>query len=89
MIIGNKIFLAESISARLQRRPLEEKQSRKSERLTNERFCYLRTCGCVQALSVLKEIPSDKCLVCDKPFTEDDVIVINGKYGSCFADNSQ
>lgn len=56
--------------------------------LTTERFCYLRTCGCVQALSVLKEIPSDKCLVCDKPFSEDDVIVINGEYGSCFAASS-
>ena len=42
----------------------------------------------MQALSVLKEIPSDKCLVCDKPFSEDDVIVINGEYGSCIAASS-
>ena len=30
----------------------------------------------------IKEIPSSTCLVCGKPFTEDDVIIING---TCFA----
>ena len=45
-------------------------------------FCYLRTCGCVMAEKAIKEIPSSTCLVCGKPFTEDDVIIING---TCFA----
>ena len=44
-------------------------------------FCYLRTCGCVMAEKAIKEIPSSTCLVCGKPFTEDDVILINGSWG--------
>ena len=43
-------------------------------------FCYLRTCGCVMAEKAIKEIPSSTCLVCGKPFTEDDVIQINGSW---------
>ena len=44
------------------------------------RFCYIHSCGCVVAEKALKEIKTNKCLVCEKAFEKEDVIVINGKY---------
>ena len=42
------------------------------------RFVYLRPCCCVFSERALKEAPSKNCHVCSKPFTAEDVIVING-----------
>ena len=45
-----------------------------------DRFCVIKSCGCVISQKVPKEIPSSTCLACGKPFTEDDVIILNGTY---------
>ena len=42
------------------------------------RFVYLRPCCCVFSERALKEAPSKNCHVCSKPFTAEDVIVLNG-----------
>eukprot|EP00013_Stygamoeba_regulata_P023266 CAMPEP_0177654674 /NCGR_PEP_ID=MMETSP0447-20121125/14474_1 /TAXON_ID=0 /ORGANISM="Stygamoeba regulata, Strain BSH-02190019" /LENGTH=351 /DNA_ID=CAMNT_0019158371 /DNA_START=27 /DNA_END=1082 /DNA_ORIENTATION=- len=42
-----------------------------------QRFVVLSTCGCVVAERVIREIPTRKCLVCEKPFDENDVILLN------------
>eukprot|EP00124_Ichthyophonus_hoferi_P001666 Ihof_evm6s93 gene=Ihof_evmTU6s93 len=41
------------------------------------RFSYIKTCGCVVSDKALREIPTDTCHVCSKPFTINDVITIN------------
>ncbi|ORY94513.1 Rtf2 RING-finger-domain-containing protein [Syncephalastrum racemosum] len=41
------------------------------------RFVYLDTCGCTFAEQSLKEIKTQECVSCGKPFTQDNVVVIN------------
>jgi replication termination factor 2 len=41
------------------------------------RFVVLASCGCVITERVIKEIPTKRCLACEKPFEEDDVILLN------------
>ncbi|KAI8378477.1 Rtf2 RING-finger-domain-containing protein [Blakeslea trispora] len=41
------------------------------------RFVYLNTCGCTFAEQALKEVPSNECLTCGKPFETDNIVVIN------------
>lgn len=42
------------------------------------RFCFIWTCGCVLSERAMKEVPSDVCHKCGKPFDHDNIIVING-----------
>ena len=42
------------------------------------KFCFLWKCGCVFSERALKEVPSDVCNKCGKPFNEEDIVVING-----------
>ncbi|XP_058819678.1 replication termination factor 2 [Topomyia yanbarensis] len=42
------------------------------------RFAGLWTCGCVFSERALKEIKDKICSVCQTPFTEQDVIILNG-----------
>ncbi|XP_043231315.1 replication termination factor 2-like [Amphibalanus amphitrite] len=41
------------------------------------RFVFLWTCGCVFSERAIKMVKSDTCHQCNKPFTDDDVIVLN------------
>ncbi|EGD75274.1 hypothetical protein PTSG_06927 [Salpingoeca rosetta] len=41
------------------------------------RFVYPVTCGCVISERALREIPTATCLVCSKPFTAEDIVVLN------------
>lgn len=40
------------------------------------KFCVLWTCGCVLSERALKEVPSDVCHKCAKPFTNDDIVLL-------------
>ncbi|XP_075215992.1 replication termination factor 2 isoform X2 [Lycorma delicatula] len=42
------------------------------------KFCFLWTCGCVMSERALKEVKTKLCHKCQKPFTEEDVVVLNG-----------
>lgn len=42
------------------------------------KFCFLWKCGCVFSERALKEVPSTVCNNCGKPFTDQDIVVING-----------
>lgn len=42
------------------------------------RFCYLRKCGCVLSERALKEVKSEVCHKCAKPFEDDDIVILNG-----------
>ncbi|XP_058059549.1 replication termination factor 2 [Anopheles bellator] len=42
------------------------------------RFVALWTCGCVFSERALKEIKDKACSVCQAPFTDDDIVVLNG-----------
>ncbi|KAI2806300.1 Protein RTF2 [Blomia tropicalis] len=42
------------------------------------KFFYIRTCGCVLSERAIKEVKTDNCLVCNKPFVNDDLILLNG-----------
>ncbi|CAG2119687.1 unnamed protein product, partial [Medioppia subpectinata] len=42
------------------------------------KFCYIRSCGCVMSERALREVKSDTCHKCNKEYSADDVIVING-----------
>ncbi|KAH9422284.1 Protein RTF2 [Dermatophagoides pteronyssinus] len=44
----------------------------------NYKFMYFRQCGCVVSERAIKEVKSQVCLSCNKPFTDDDLIVLNG-----------
>lgn len=44
----------------------------------NYKFYYIRSCGCVMSERAIKEVKSESCLVCMKPFVENDLIVLNG-----------
>ncbi|CAH0387218.1 unnamed protein product [Bemisia tabaci] len=41
------------------------------------KFCFLWTCGCVMSERALKQIKDKNCLQCQKPFTADDVVILN------------
>ncbi|KAI9560702.1 hypothetical protein GHT06_011652 [Daphnia sinensis] len=41
------------------------------------KFCFIWTCGCVMSERSLKEIKTTSCHKCQKPFANEDVIVIN------------
>eukprot|EP01102_Stenamoeba_stenopodia_P015324 TRINITY_DN5208_c0_g2_i1.p1 TRINITY_DN5208_c0_g2~~TRINITY_DN5208_c0_g2_i1.p1 ORF type:complete len:278 (-),score=78.07 TRINITY_DN5208_c0_g2_i1:212-1045(-) len=40
-------------------------------------FIAMRPCGCVIARKALKEIQSDECLACGKPYHKDNILTIN------------
>lgn len=42
------------------------------------KFCFIWNCGCVFSERALKEVPSTVCNSCGKPFSSDDIVVING-----------
>ncbi|KAJ6218027.1 hypothetical protein RDWZM_009184 [Blomia tropicalis] len=42
------------------------------------KFFYIRTCGCVLSERAIKEVKTDNCLVCNKSFVNDDLILLNG-----------
>lgn len=42
------------------------------------RFIALWTCGCVFSERALKEIGTNICSLCQTPFTDDDIVVLNG-----------
>ncbi|XP_029947878.1 replication termination factor 2 isoform X2 [Salarias fasciatus] len=42
------------------------------------RFCYLQTCGCVFSDRALKEVQTEICHKCGDPFTNADIVVLNG-----------
>ncbi|KAF7488547.1 Replication termination factor 2 [Sarcoptes scabiei] len=46
----------------------------------NYTFCYPRTCGCVISERALKEVKSKNCLICNKSYEEEDLIIINGDH---------
>jgi len=43
----------------------------------SHKFAVLKTCGCAFSERALKECPSEICLVCNTPFTEQDVLPLN------------
>jgi len=45
------------------------------------RFVALWTCGCVFSERALKQLKSNVCSVCQTPYTEQDVIILNGNEG--------
>lgn len=45
------------------------------------RFMALWTCGCVFSERALKQLKSNVCSVCQTPYTEQDVIILNGNEG--------
>lgn len=42
------------------------------------RFVALWTCGCVFSERALKEIGTNICSLCQMPFTDDDIVILNG-----------
>ncbi|XP_049873979.1 replication termination factor 2 [Pectinophora gossypiella] len=42
------------------------------------RFVFLWSCGCVLAERALKEVKGSVCHMCQQPYTDNDVIVLNG-----------
>lgn len=42
------------------------------------KFYYIRSCGCVMSERAIKEVKTETCLLCTKPFVEDDLILLNG-----------
>ncbi|KAI8438037.1 hypothetical protein MSG28_010689 [Choristoneura fumiferana] len=42
------------------------------------RFVFLWSCGCVLAERALKEVKQNLCHMCQQPFTDNDVVVLNG-----------
>lgn len=42
------------------------------------RFVALWTCGCVFSERALKELKTNTCSICQKPYTEADVVILNG-----------
>jgi len=41
------------------------------------RFCFIWTCGCVMSERALREIKTSICHKCQKPFKEEDIIILN------------
>lgn len=42
------------------------------------RFVFLWSCGCVLAERALKEVRQNLCHMCQQPFTDNDIVVLNG-----------
>ncbi|CAG4950419.1 unnamed protein product [Parnassius apollo] len=42
------------------------------------RFIFLWSCGCVLAERALKEVRQNLCHMCQQPFTDNDIVVLNG-----------
>ncbi|KAK7502124.1 hypothetical protein BaRGS_00006488 [Batillaria attramentaria] len=42
------------------------------------RFCFLWSCGCVFSERALKEVKGQSCHKCGKPYTENDLVMLNG-----------
>ncbi|XP_070496560.1 replication termination factor 2 [Chironomus tepperi] len=42
------------------------------------RFVALWTCGCVFSERALKELKSNMCSICQTPYTEEDIVILNG-----------
>lgn len=42
------------------------------------RFVFLWSCGCVLAERALKEVKQNLCHMCQQPFTDNDIVVLNG-----------
>ncbi len=44
------------------------------------KFYYIRRCGCVMSERAIKEVKTEvkTCLLCNKPYEEDDLILLNG-----------
>ncbi|CAB3239607.1 unnamed protein product [Arctia plantaginis] len=42
------------------------------------RFVFLWSCGCVLAERALKEVKQNLCHMCQQPFTDDDIVILNG-----------
>lgn len=42
------------------------------------RFVFLWSCGCVLAERALKEVKQNLCHMCQQPFTDNDVVILNG-----------
>lgn len=45
------------------------------------RFVGLWTCGCVFSERALKQLKSSVCSICQTPYTEQDVVILNGNEG--------
>jgi len=43
----------------------------------NHKFSVIKSCGCALSDKALRECPSEVCLVCNKPFTKNDVQPLN------------
>jgi hypothetical protein len=43
----------------------------------NYRFCVIKNCGCVLSEKAFRECPSEICLVCNKPFKTEDILILN------------
>lgn len=43
----------------------------------NHKFSMLKSCGCAFSERALKECPSERCLVCNKPYTSADIFPLN------------
>ena len=62
------------ITLRLTKNPISSEESQficpvtMVETGTNFKFVAIRTCGCVLSQRALKEVPTDKCLVCSSTF---------------------
>lgn len=44
----------------------------------SHRFCALWSCGCVFSERALKELKTNVCSMCQTPYTEQDIVIING-----------
>lgn len=42
------------------------------------KFCFVWSCGCVMSERALKEIKSETCHKCGKPYSSEDIVVLNG-----------
>ncbi|KAK3743697.1 hypothetical protein QZH41_002842 [Actinostola sp. cb2023] len=42
------------------------------------KFCFLWKCGCVLSERALKEVKSPVCHKCGKPFSHEDIVILNG-----------
>lgn len=42
------------------------------------KFCFFWTCGCVLSERALKQFTDKNCATCQKPYTDSDVVVLNG-----------
>lgn len=41
------------------------------------KFCFIWNCGCVISERAIKQFREKSCLKCQKPFTDDDIVILN------------